>query len=82
MLSCCIIAADEEGCIGRAIESARELADEVIVVDTGSGDATPVAARSAGARVFDVDWDNDFSEARNSSLERARGEWILMTDLY
>ncbi len=47
-VSCCIIAADEEGLIRRAIESVKDLADEVIVVDTGSGDGTVAAARGAG----------------------------------
>jgi tetratricopeptide (TPR) repeat protein len=79
-VSCCMLAADEEPRIGRSIASVRDLVDEVIVVDTGSGDGTGEAARSAGARVIHVPWHGDFSEARNAALIRATGEWILVLD--
>ncbi len=79
-LSCCIIARDEEESIGRAIESVRDLADEVIVVDTGSTDATPVVARRAGARVVRERWRDDFGEARNRALSEASCSWILVLD--
>ncbi len=77
---CCIIAADEEGRIGRAIESVKDLADEVIVIDTGSRDQTAAAARGAGARIFDFPWRDDFSAARNFALAHSREEWILVLD--
>ena len=79
-LSCCIITRDEEESIARAIDSVRDLADEVIVVDTGSVDGTVQEARSCGARVYEIRWSGDFSEARNISLERATKEWILILD--
>jgi Flp pilus assembly protein TadD len=79
-LSCCIIARDEEESIGEAIESVRDLADEVIVVDTGSSDRTVCIARDSGARVYSVDWNGDFSEARNSAIAKARHPWILVLD--
>jgi len=79
-LSCCIIARDEEESIERAIESVRDLADEVIVVDTGSVDRTPYLARRCGARVHQVRWCDDFSEARNGALSLATGAWILVLD--
>jgi tetratricopeptide (TPR) repeat protein len=79
-ISCCIIARDEEDCIATALESVRELADEVIVVDTGSGDGTAVEAGRCGARVYHFNWNNDFSEARNFALSRATREWILVLD--
>ena len=80
MLSCCIIARDEEESIERAIESVRELADEVIVVDTGSVDRTPYLARRCGARVHRNPWCDDFSEARNRALSLATGSWIIVLD--
>jgi Flp pilus assembly protein TadD len=79
-LSCCIIARDEEESIERAIGSVRELADEVIVVDTGSADRTPDLARRSGARVVHFRWRDDFSEARNRALAEAAGSWILVLD--
>lgn len=79
-ISCCMIAADEAPRIARSIASVRDLVDEVIVVDTGSGDGTGEAARSAGARVVHVPWRGDYSEARNAALARATGEWILVLD--
>lgn len=79
-VSCCIIAADEEERIERAVGSVKDLVNEVIVVDTGSTDGTSAAARRAGARVVDFPWRGDFSAARNFALERARESWILVLD--
>jgi len=79
-VSCCIIARDEEESIGRAIESVRDLADEVIVVDTGSADGTPLLARRLGARVVRAPWRNDYGEARNRALSEASCSWILILD--
>jgi tetratricopeptide (TPR) repeat protein len=52
----------------------------VVVVDTGSVDETPEIARRFGADLVHHPWSDDFAEARNVSLERARGEWILYID--
>jgi glycosyltransferase involved in cell wall biosynthesis len=75
-----MIARNEEDVIGRAILSIREVADEIIVVDTGSGDGTANLARRLGADVSFFAWRNNFAEARNASLERASGEWVLVLD--
>ncbi|GMV44462.1 MAG: hypothetical protein AMXMBFR64_61780 [Myxococcales bacterium] len=80
LLSACIIARDEERCIGRCIASLRGLVDEVVVVDTGSVDATPQIARSLGARVYHHPWADDFSLHRNQSIEYAEGVWCLIVD--
>ncbi len=79
-ISCCIIARDEEEYIADAIGSVSELADEVIVVDTGSADGTAEKAEECGAKVFSTLWENDFSKARNLSISKASGEWILIID--
>ncbi|PKP61359.1 MAG: hypothetical protein CVT88_00335 [Candidatus Altiarchaeales archaeon HGW-Altiarchaeales-1] len=79
-LSLCMIAKNEENNIKRAIESVRLIADEMIVVDTGSTDNTPKIAKAYGAKVFDYKWNDNFSEARNFSLEQAGMEWILVLD--
>ena len=80
LVSACIIARDEEQHIGACIRSLRGLADEVVVVDTGSTDSTPELARSLGARVFVHPWQDDFSLHRNQSLDYARGGWVLVID--
>lgn len=79
-VSCCIIARDEEETIGDAIGSVKDLADEVIVVDTGSTDRTILFAKQGGARVHHAVWNSDFSEARNLALSKATGSWILVLD--
>jgi hypothetical protein len=80
LVSLCLIARNEAVTLGRCLESVRELADELIVVDTGSADATQEVARRAGARVISCAWEDDFSRARNRALDEARGSWILVLD--
>jgi glycosyltransferase involved in cell wall biosynthesis/tetratricopeptide (TPR) repeat protein len=79
-LSVCLIVRDEEARLGACLESVRDVADEIVVVDTGSVDATREVARAAGARVFDAPWTDDWAAARNVSLDQARGDWILVID--
>lgn len=54
--------------------------DEICLLDTGSKDKTPEIARAAGAKVDTGEWNQDFSAARNTSLELASGDWILQID--
>ncbi|MGV3526548.1 MAG: glycosyltransferase [Candidatus Sericytochromatia bacterium] len=75
-----MIARDEERFIGRALASVCNLAEEIIVLDTGSTDATCEIARSAGARVSTQPWRGSFAAARNASLELATGDWVLVLD--
>ena len=79
-LSVCMIVRDEEVNLRRAIESVRDFASEVIVVDTGSRDRTVEIARSLGAKVSTHVWQEDFSLARNVAIEAASGDWILSLD--
>jgi glycosyltransferase involved in cell wall biosynthesis len=59
----------------------RDLAGELIVVDTGSTDATPSIAARYGAEVIPFDFTVvDFAAARNCAIARASGRWILMLD--
>ena len=76
-LSLCMIVKNEERTIARALESIKALASELIVVDTGSTDGTKIIAAALGAKVFDFPWTDDFSSARNVSLSKATGDWIL-----
>lgn len=79
-LSLCMIVRDNEHTIRAALESIKPFVDELVVVDTGSTDATPDICRELGARLFHFEWCDDFSAARNESLKHARGEWIFWMD--
>lgn len=79
-LSLCMIVRDNEQTIGPCLESIRPWVDEMIVVDTGSTDATPQICEQLGARVFRWAWQDDFAAARNESLRHASGDWIFWMD--
>jgi glycosyltransferase involved in cell wall biosynthesis len=78
-LSVCIITLNEEANIGRTLESVKDIAGEIIVVDSGSTDSTASIARSYGAKVFVEPW-KGFALQKNSSLDKASCEWILSLD--
>jgi len=80
VLSLCLIARNEERFLAGCLESARGVADEVVLVDTGSTDATREIARLHGARVLERPWDDDFAAARNCGLDAARGTHVLALD--
>jgi tetratricopeptide (TPR) repeat protein len=79
-LSVCMIVRDEEKVLPRCLESVEAVADELIVVDTGSQDETVSIAKDYSARVYHFEWGNDFAAARNEALEHAKGDWILQMD--
>jgi tetratricopeptide (TPR) repeat protein len=75
-----MIAKNEAAIVGRCLASVAGCADEIIVVDTGSADATRDIAAVAGATVIPSDWRDDFSYSRNISIRAAAGAWILWLD--
>jgi len=79
-ISLCVIARDEEGLLPDCLASARGAVDELVVLDTGSRDATRARASAAGARVVEMAWGDDFAAARNEALRHATGDWILQLD--
>jgi|GEM_PF-3006776 len=79
-ISVCMIVKNEQDNITQCLSSVRDVADEIVVVDTGSCDNTLAIAQSFGAKVFSCPWEDNFSIPRNVSLEQALGEWILMLD--
>ena len=79
-LTLCMIVRDNENTIRPCIESIRPWVDEIVVVDTGSKDRTPEILRSYGVKLFYFDWIDDFSAARNESINHASGEWIFWMD--
>ena len=80
LLSLAMMVKDEERFLEDALASAKPVVDEMIVVDTGSTDRTVEIARDMGATVSHFDWCDDFSAARNATLERATGHYILVLD--
>lgn len=79
-LSVAMIVRDEQDVLAESIQSARALADEIVVLDTGSRDDTPQVARRLGASVYRAAWEEDFSLARNRCLEHVTGQWVLWLD--
>ena len=79
-VSLCMIVRDEEANISKCLEGVRGLFDEMIIVDTGSTDATKSIAEEFGAKVFDFPWTDDFAAARNESRRHASGRWIFWLD--
>jgi GT2 family glycosyltransferase/Flp pilus assembly protein TadD len=79
-ISLCMIVKNEELHLPRCLSSLSAVVDEMIIVDTGSTDRTREIASLFGARLLETTWDNDFSRARNLSLEAAQGEWVLVMD--
>ncbi|OMF84391.1 glycosyltransferase [Paenibacillus sp. FSL R7-0273] len=80
LISLCMIVKNEAGNLSRCLTSVRGVADELIIVDTGSTDDTVAVARSFGAAIVSFPWTGDFAAARNAGLEQARGTWILVLD--
>ncbi|WP_169738584.1 TPR domain-containing glycosyltransferase [Desulfofalx alkaliphila] len=75
-----MIVKDEGKFLGRCLESVRDCVDEIIIVDTGSKDNTVSIAKKFGAKVYHYKWNDNFSAARNFSLTKATGQWILYLD--
>lgn len=80
LLSVAMIVKDEEANIRRALEAIKDVADEIIVVDTGSTDRTPEIVKEYTDKLYFHEWQNDFSEARNYSLKFPTCEWVMRYD--
>jgi glycosyltransferase involved in cell wall biosynthesis len=75
-----MIVRNEERFLDDCLASLQGHVDELVIVDTGSEDGTRDIARAYGARLFEIPWPDDFSAARNHSLDQATGDWILWID--
>src|SRR5579871_4466187 len=80
LLSATLIVRNEEKFLAGCLDSLVGFADEIVVVDTGSTDATPRIATDRGIVVHSFPWVDDFSAARNRALDLATGRWILYID--
>ncbi len=79
-LSLCMIVRDEAFFIEECLSYARPYVDEIVVVDTGSVDGTQDIVRRYADTLLDFPWVDNFSAARNTGLEAATGDWILVLD--
>ena len=79
-LSVAMIVRDEADVLAATIQSVLPIADEIVVLDTGSTDQTPTVAEQSGAAVRRMPWTDDFSAARNRLLTEVTGDWVLWLD--
>ena len=80
LLALCMIVKNEEQMLPDCLESVKNVVDEIIIVDTGSTDNTIEIAKKYGAKIYNFDWINDFSAARNESIKYSTSNWILYLD--
>lgn len=80
LVSACLIVKNEERFLPGCLASLEGVADELVIVDTGSTDRTIEIAHSYGAKVLHHPWSGDFSSARNVGLDHAKGRFILYVD--
>lgn len=78
-ISVVIIAQDEEDCISTAIQSCQTFADEIVVIDGGSQDATVEIAENLGCKVQANPWPG-YAKQRNFGAQQASHDWIFMLD--
>ncbi len=78
-ISVVIITKNEERNIKRALESVKDIASEIIVVDSGSTDRTVEIAKSYGAKVFLEEW-KGYAKQKNVGIQRASNKWVLSID--
>jgi glycosyltransferase involved in cell wall biosynthesis len=79
-VSLCMIVKNEERYLDDCLKSVKNVADEIIIIDTGSKDRTVEIARKYTDKIYFHPWKDSFSEARNHYLEYATGDWIFQID--
>ena len=79
-VSLCMIVRNEEKILDRCLGTVADLVDELVIVDTGSTDATKELARKYTEKIYDFQWIDDFSAARNFAFSKARMDYIYSAD--
>lgn len=79
-LSVAMIVRDASGLLETTLDSVRAIADQIVVVDTGSTDATAQIAERGADLVVRIEWQDSFAAARNECLRHVSGQWVLWLD--
>lgn len=79
-ISVCMIVKNEEDKLARCLDCVKGFADEIIIVDTGSNDKTKEIAAKYTDKIYDFEWVDDFSKARNFSFLKATMDYIYTAD--
>nr|WP_278247518.1 glycosyltransferase family 2 protein [Ruminiclostridium hungatei] len=75
-----MIVKNEEQVLERCLDSVKDIVDEIIIADTGSTDNTVNIASKYTGHIYDFEWTDSFSDARNFAQSKASGKWILVLD--
>lgn len=79
-ISLCMIVKNEEKILARCLDTVADLVDEIVIVDTGSTDATREIAAGYTEHIYDFQWIDDFSAARNFAFSKATKDYIYSAD--
>jgi len=79
-ISLCMIVKNESRVLARCLDSIADLVDEIVIVDTGSVDDTRTIASAFTTDVYDYEWADDFSAARNFAFSKCHCEYIYSAD--
>src|SRR5690554_6641792 len=79
-ISLCMIVKNEEEVLAQCLDSVKDICDEIIIADTGSTDRTKEIAGKYTDKIYDFEWIDDFSAARNFAFSKATMDYILWLD--
>lgn len=79
-VSVAMIVKNEEAVLARCLDSLHGIADEIVIVDTGSADRTKEIAARYTDKIYDFAWVDDFSAARNFAFSKCTMEYVYSAD--
>lgn len=75
-----MIVKNEEKTLPRCLDSMRGIFDEIVIIDTGSTDGTVSTAEKYTRKIYDFEWCDDFSAARNFAFSKAACDYVMWLD--
>ena len=78
-LSVYMITFNEENRLEKTLQAASRVADEIIIIDSGSRDKTGEIARRYGAKFYYHDW-HSYAAQKNYAQSKCANEWLLSLD--